>query len=120
MHEYTYNQMMHNIKFENNELQKFFCKEVPDQITSEESEGFNLHLTDILQETFHREFFSSRQIDRSELVISNIKDQLKKKTQTIRNDILNKYLQSENLHILMSNGCSLYAGSKAINTNQKQ
>ncbi|GAA0299800.1 hypothetical protein GGQ92_003190 [Gracilibacillus halotolerans] len=120
MHDYIYNQMTRNIKFENNELQTFFCKEDPALITSEETEGFHLYLTDILQETFHRDFFSSRQIDKSDHVISDIKDQLKKKTQTIRNDILNKYLQSENLHILMSNGCSLYAGSKAINTNQKQ
>lgn len=120
MHEYIYNQMTHNIKFESNELQNFFCKETPDQITSEESEGFHLYLTDIIQEMFHREFFSGRTIDKNEEVISSIRDQLKKKTQIIRNDILNKYLQSENLHILMSNGCSLYAGSKAINTNEKQ
>lgn len=40
---------------------------------------------------------------------------LKKCTEKIRNDILSKYLLSENLHVLMSNGCSMYAGSKAIN-----
>ncbi len=37
------------------------------------------------------------------------------KTEYIRNEILGKYLLSENLHMLMSNGCSLYAGSKPIN-----
>lgn len=36
-------------------------------------------------------------------------------TEIIRNEILSKYLLSENLHFLISNGCSIYSGSKAIN-----
>ena len=40
----------------------------------------------------------------------------KKKTTEIRN-LLGKYLQSQNLSFLIGNGCSLYAGSKSINTS---
>lgn len=40
-----------------------------------------------------------------------------KETEKIRS-IMAKYLRSDNLHILMSNGCSLYAGSKPINDKE--
>ncbi|MBT2677366.1 SIR2 family protein [Bacillus sp. ISL-35] len=120
MHDYIYNQINHSISFSKNEIQEFFSKESPDQVTTEELEGFHVHLTDIIKGTLYHDFFNSLTVNDNENVLSNIRDLLKKKTQTIRNDILNKYLQSENLHVLMSNGCSMYAGSKAINTNDKQ
>lgn len=120
MHDYIYNQINHSITFDNNEIQEFINKESPDQVSSEDLEGFHLHLTDIIQGTLYREFFTNRHVNGSEKVLTNIRDSLKRKTQSIRNEILNKYLQSENLHVLMSNGCSMYAGSKAINSNEKQ
>jgi hypothetical protein len=40
---------------------------------------------------------------------------MRNKTSIIRDDILNKLLLSDNLNFLLSNGCSLYAGSEAIN-----
>ena len=52
----------------------------------------------------------------------SIKNELEKlfikETEEIRNKIMATYLRSDNLHILMSNGCSLYAGSRAINKNE--
>ncbi len=50
----------------------------------------------------------------AEVDINIFKKLFRKKTSNIR-DILNKYLLSENLNFLISNGCSLYAGSQAIN-----
>lgn len=120
MHEYVFNQINHSITFDKSEIKDFFNRENSNKVLDEELEGFHLYLTDILQGTFHREFFKDGNPNTEDRVIENIKDLLKKKTQVIRNDILNKFLQSENLHVLMSNGCSLYAGSKAINTEEKQ
>ncbi|RSK49678.1 SIR2 family protein [Bacillus canaveralius] len=120
MHEYIFNQINHFITFDKNEIQKFFMKDKKEQVTDIDTVGFHENLVNILQGNFNSEFFSERSINKEEQVIDNIKELLKKKTQTIRNDILNKYLQSENLHVLMSNGCSMYAGSKAINAEDKQ
>ncbi|MEH7378983.1 SIR2 family protein [Bacillus sp. JJ1533] len=119
MHEYIFNQINHSIKFEKEEILEFFKKEQLEQISEEEYNGFHKYLVDIIQGYFYRDFFKERPINTDDKVIEKIRELLKKKTQIIRNDILNKYLQSENLHVLMSNGCSLYAGSKAINTNEK-
>lgn len=44
----------------------------------------------------------------------------KTKTSEIRNDIISKYILSENLNFLIGNGCSNYAGSKAINQEAKE
>jgi hypothetical protein len=44
-----------------------------------------------------------------------LKEFFKTKTSEIRNDIISKYILSENLNFLIGNGCSNYAGSKAIN-----
>jgi hypothetical protein len=40
-------------------------------------------------------------------------------TETIRNEILPKFLSSDNLSFLLSNGCSYCAGSKAINDTKQ-
>lgn len=44
-----------------------------------------------------------------------LEELLVRKTAIIRSEIISKHLLSENLHVLLSNGCSIYAGSKAIN-----
>jgi hypothetical protein len=41
-------------------------------------------------------------------------------TAEIRNGILSKFFSADNLNFLMSNGCSYYAGSKAINEENEQ
>ena len=120
MHVYIYNQLKKSIEFEKNEIQDFFNKEDAEQVTTEQSDGFHKYLTDIIQGNFYNQFFRDNSVNKDEKVISKIVDLLKRKTQIIRNDILNKYLQSENLHVLLSNGCSMYAGSKAINTDERQ
>lgn len=52
------------------------------------------------------------------ILINNLDNTMKEKTKKIREDILSKFLMIDNLCILMGNGCSIYAGSRATNNRQ--
>lgn len=119
MHQYIYNQLLKDVNFEAEEIFELLGKENRDEVTTEDCIEFNSALSDILSGNLTIPFIENRRLNISEADIEKIKLQLKRKTQEIRNNILHKYLQSENLHFLISNGCSLYSGSKAINNEEK-
>lgn len=52
--------------------------------------------------------------------VEDKREQIIEETKNIRTEILPKFLSSDNLSFLLSNGCSKYAGSKAINAVQKE
>ncbi|WP_199426658.1 SIR2 family protein [Thermaerobacillus caldiproteolyticus] len=120
MHNYIYNQTEHNIAFNIDDIKPLLEKDKQDLLNSDHVADLNKHLGDILRGNKSISVLQNSIFEPIDEFILKIEEVWKKKTQGIRNDILNKYLQSKNLHILMSNGCSMYAGSKAINTNEKK
>jgi len=111
--EYIYSQKRTEIRFHKNELSKIFRKEIQD-IDDIFVDNFNKYLLEILKKDDKCTFYTQNkaQIDNYHEDIFNC---LRDKTDSIRSNILNNYLLNNNLSFLISNGCSLYAGSKAIN-----
>jgi hypothetical protein len=59
----------------------------------------------------------SLDIKKEEVNNPDKREDIIKQTDSIRTEILPKFLSSDNLSFLLSNGCSYYAGSKAINNS---
>lgn len=97
-----------NFTLSKDDIKKIFDEEKEEAFCND----FNSSLGDILlnKET---EFYSS-----NKAIIDNkkkeIEDAVKGITRQYR-EYLNKYFLSENLNFFLSNGCSIYAGSQAIN-----
>lgn len=111
---YIHNQTENNIFFSKEEVYKIF--EINDEMAIDGEEfikDFAENYSELLNnkwEKFQRKYPTIKQIG-----LEVLEQLLIKKTEVIRSEILSKYLLSEHLHVLMSNGCSIYAGSKAIN-----
>ncbi|KZN99235.1 SIR2 family protein [Pseudobacillus badius] len=119
MHTYIHKQSEFDISFSADDVKQLIDQDTYSELNEELIVSINKDLGTILRG--QRCTLLGQNIFKSyDKFLSNLEEVWKRKTQLIRNDILNKYLQSENLHILMSNGCSMYAGSKAINTTDKQ
>jgi len=111
--EYFYSQKRTEIRFSKEEIAKILKQEI-EKIDDIFVENFNENLLGLLDKDEECSFYThyKTQIDDYyEDIFSNLRD----KTDSIRSNILNKYLLSDNLSFLISNGCSLYAGSKEIN-----
>lgn len=108
---YIYNQKNEEIKLNKEQLARLIKKDsIDDGLYKEICENIEEILCKYEGALFrknHPEYFDIKKEDYEKL--------LAQPTEIIRNEILSKYLLSENLHFLMSNGCSMYAGSKAIN-----
>jgi len=117
MHKYIHQQSEFDLSFTIDEVKQLIKQDKQNELNEELISTLNQALNTILRGHTYSSLNIFSPYDKFVLNLENL---WKRKTQTIRNDILNKYLQSENLHILMSNGCSMYAGSKAINTNEKK
>lgn len=111
--EYFYSQKRTEIRFLKDEISKILRKEI-ENIDDSYVVDFNKNLLGILRQDDKCSFYSQNktQIDDYHEDIFNC---LRDKTDSIRSNILNNYLLNDNLSFLISNGCSLYAGSKAIN-----
>lgn len=116
LHTYIYKQQLNNLKFTSEELNELLKVKLPNPLEATQVEQVNQNLYKILNNAE-----SSFLIDEKyEISHNTIMESWRRKTEGARSEILNRFLQVENLHILMSNGCSMYAGSKAINTEEKQ
>lgn len=111
--EYFYLQKRTEIRFLKDEISKVLRKEI-ENIDDSYVVDFNKNLLGILRQDDKCSFYTQNktQIDDYHEDIFNC---LRDKTDSIRSNILNNYLLNDNLSFLISNGCSLYAGSKAIN-----
>lgn len=109
---YIHNQEVETIQFEIDDISNCIGDKL---IDSQFVIDFNDNLHNILRKNDQCAFYSENK-NILDIAMDKICSLLKNRTERLRNNILNKYLLSENLHFLMSNGCSLYAGSKAINT----
>lgn len=65
------------------------------------------------------EYTANGSVNEIEFDEKNPKDIIEK-TSNLRQNFLSKYLSSDNLNFLISNGCSICANSKAINVNEKE
>lgn len=116
---FIYNQSESVISFERDEIYKLF--DLIDEVQINDLElvkDFNEQYSNILfgkEESFYEKYSGIIEPVGKE----NLEELLIKKTEIIRSEVLSKYLLSENLHVLMSNGCSIYAGSKAINQSEE-
>lgn len=115
---FIYNQTENIISFKKEDIFKLF--EVTDEMIINEDElisDFTENFSDLLNDK--KEVFYGKYSTVKHVGIENLEQLLVKKTEIIRSEIISKYLLSENLHVLMSNGCSIYAGSKAINQTEE-
>ena len=108
---YVFNNIEYDLSFKKEE---FGDIELSDDLL----ENINLYLAELLrkgedlEEDIYNEFIEL--FDSEEAAYNFILQLIKTKTESIRSDILPKFLSAENLNFLCSNGCSLYAGSKHI------
>lgn len=112
---YYYSQKENRLCFEPHiiEIFKQIGKELPREIIK------------LINENIYKIIISEFDHELAEKLSDYLDDELKnkletlfiKETEPIRN-LMAKFLQSDNLHILISNGCSVYAGSKVINKNE--
>lgn len=65
------------------------------------------------------EYTANGSVNEIEFDEKNPKDIIEK-TSNLRQNFLSKYLSSDNLNFLISNGCSTCANSWAINVNEKE
>lgn len=106
------------ITFQREDLLKLF--DLTGELPLNEDEfatDFNEHIANLLNnkgDEFYEKYPTVKHVGTDDL-----EQILVKKTEAIRSEIISKYLLSENLHVLISNGCSIYAGSKAINKNEE-
>lgn len=109
---YIYNQKIETIEFEYEELVSVLVKKDPELINEEFLKNFNDNIDYIYSASEDNQFYSdNKPLINAEVLASK----LQTKTEHLRNNILSKFMLGTNLHFLMSNGCSMYAGSKAIN-----
>ncbi|WP_027725737.1 SIR2 family protein [Tuberibacillus calidus] len=113
---YVYLQQEKSIEFEMDDLTSVLIKKDTDLITPEFLSKFNQNLSYILTRTTKNDFYAQN-CDNFDIDMALQKLQVR--TADIRNNILSKFLLGTNLHFLISNGCSLYAGSKAINVHEE-
>ncbi|MFI2859358.1 hypothetical protein ACH6EH_19975 [Paenibacillus sp. JSM ZJ436] len=115
---YIYNQTENIISFQKDELSKLLELTEEKPINHDEViDDFTYHFSSLINnkgEEFYGKYPSVKHAS-----IEDLEQLLVKKTEVIRSEIISKYLLSENLHVLMSNGCSIYAGSKAINQTEE-
>lgn len=127
---YIYNQVLHSIEFNENDIKNIFGINFETQKTKISklicalNENIHLYLEEptkliniceeFLEEDFNRINLSTNQL------IDNLEITMIEKTRKIREEILSKLLMCDNFNVLMSNGCSLYAGSKSINNEQEE
>ncbi|KLO21559.1 SIR2 family protein [Marinitoga sp. 1155] len=129
--EYIYDTKDCSIKFTSNELKEIF------EIDSENSpnvsdlsselveyiEKYGLEEKLVNKVFLDKSYFSFKEKESKaddkkiyyEIDLDKLREIFKRKTESIRNDIISKFLLSENLNFLIGNGCSRYAGSKTIN-----
>ncbi len=91
-------------------IAKIFNEEKNDEFCRE----FNSSLGDILLLKDNSFYTDNKAVIDSNIDV--IKEAVKTLTKPYR-EYLNKYFLSDNLNIFLSNGCSIYSGSKAINQN---
>lgn len=109
---YIYNQKIETIEFDYEELVSVLVKKDPELINEEFLKDFNDNIDYIYSANEDNQFYNE---NKSLINADALASKLQTKTEHLRNNILSKFMLGTNLHFLMSNGCSMYAGSKAIN-----
>jgi hypothetical protein len=88
-------------------------KEIPDELV----ELFNNNIYRIIVNDMDNDIEKKISIYLDDSIKNELEKLFIKETEAIRS-VMATCLRSDNLHVLMSNGCSLYAGSRAINKNE--
>lgn len=113
--EYYYSQKKHRIELSNDDANKILNI---DNETDPIIQQFIDNFEDIVRKNENNQFYTDNK-DQINYKFDLINNLLREKTEGIRSGILNNYLLNDNLSFLISNGCSLYTGAKAINKDQE-